>query len=275
MTSFKQRLEAKRVEKAQLRKRALPLIAHYGREPDFEQRRIEFYSAMAAAFGWAEWRLGSTITPIQGNAGRDGRPAEIASVGMDRAVPVITNIAPLEYLARKGLLQSKLDTHGAAYRRLSAGQRLRSICEGAAISGLKAASLEGSSGGGMPGRLPGDYKMDCIRWLGELRGANETTGLAPSPFSIIEDLVYHDIWVWEKVRADRRDRYMLRIHKALDELSVRFHMMTGRDFNARWNVGRPSEGSESSGPSDDPHSERGVLRSPADAPLNGSRPGSS
>ncbi|MBX5268582.1 hypothetical protein HJB99_07805 [Rhizobium sp. NLR17b] len=262
--SFKERLEAKRLEKAQLRKRALPLIAHYGREPDVEQRRSTFYAAMAKAFGWEEWKIGSrhSVSPPDAIAGRDGRKAEIASIGRERAMPVITNSAPLEYLFSKGLLQGKHDAHGAAYRRLSAGQRLRSICEGAQISGLKAANLEGSSGGGMPGRLPGEYKMDCIRWLSELRGANRTPGLEQSMFSMIEDVVFHDVWLWEKVRADRRDRVITKLLKALDDLSVRFHMMTMRDFNARWYPARQPEGGQGSPdpspdqPSSQPHETR-------------------
>ncbi len=251
--TFRERLEDKRAEKAQLRKRVLPLVAYYGGDPDLERRRATFYAAMATAFGWEEWRIRPAKISISNSlGGRDGRKAEIAAIGRDRAVPIITNTAPLEYLFSNGLLQGKLDAPGAAHRRLNAGQRLRSIWEGAQISGLKAANLEGSSGGGMPGRLPGEYKMDCIRWLSELRGSNETTGVVQSPFSLVEDMVFHDVWVWEKVRADRRDRLMAKLLKALDGLSVRFHMMTMRDFNARWYPARqPAEGQESPDPSQD------------------------
>ncbi|EJB02917.1 hypothetical protein Rleg9DRAFT_1732 [Rhizobium leguminosarum bv. trifolii WSM597] len=239
--SFKERLEAKRLEKAQIRKRVLPLVAHYGRDDDFEHRRAVFYAAMAKAYGWEEWKIGSrhSVSPPVAMAGRDGRKAEIASIGRERATPIITNSAPLEYLFSKGWLQGKNDAPGAAHRRLNAGQRLRSIWEGAQISGLKAANLEGSSGGGVPGRLPGEYKMDCIRWLSYLRGSNKTPGLEQSEFSMVEDVVFHDVWLWEKVRADRRDRVILKLLKALDDLSVRFHMMTMRDFNARWYPASP------------------------------------
>jgi hypothetical protein len=267
MKSFKERLDAQRTEKRDLRKRVLPPVAYYGREPAFEQKRIEFYSAMAAAFGWKEWRLNPEIVMVTSAGGRDGRKAELASIGRERAVPIITNTAPLEYMFSKGMLHGKDDAPGASHRRLNAGQRLRSIWEGAQISGLKAANLEGSSGGGMPGRLPGEYKMDCIRWLAELRGANETVGLVQAPFSIIEDLVYHDKWVWEKVRVDRRERFILKIHRALDELSVRFHMMTMRDFNARWYpLQRRAEEQESPDPSPAQPSDQPAPRSPDDAP---------
>jgi hypothetical protein len=238
MASLKDRLREARMNRDALQKKAIPLLAFYGRSPDFECRRNEFYADLAKAFAGKKKVDEKGYEP---KAGRDGRRAEIAAIGKDKAVPVITNIAPLEYLASKMLLQTKRDSHGAGYRRLSAGQRLRSICEGAAISGLKAANLEGSSGGGMPGRLPGEYKMDCIRWLGELRGANEIFGLVRSPFSLVEDVVYHDKWVWENVRADRRERLMLKLHKELDRLSVKFRMMTTRDFNARWYPARPTE----------------------------------
>ncbi|UDF29346.1 UNVERIFIED_ORG: hypothetical protein LHK14_17810 [Roseateles sp. XES5] len=249
MKSFRERLEAQRADKGNLQKRVLPLIAFYGRGPEFERRRLQFYTDLAKVLAQPAKR---EEKPVKISS-RDGRPAEIASIGLDRAMPVITNTAPLEYLFSKGLLQGKQDAHGAAYRRLSTGLRLRSICEGAEISGLKAANLEGASGGGSPGRLPGDYKMDCIKSLGELRGAFEITGLARSPFSIVEDLVYHDKWVWENVRSDRRERFMLKIHKALDELSVRFFMMSQGDFSERWSVGRkPAEANGSRGPSQDP-----------------------
>lgn len=251
---LKERLREMRLDREAFAKKVLPLAAYYGRDSDFETRRNEFYSAMAKVHGWLA--KAKADEEIDGRAGRDGRPAEIASIGLKRAVPIITNTAPLEYLYSKGLLQGKHDAPGAANRRLNVGQRLRGIWEGAQISGLKAANLEGSSGGGMPGRLPGEYKMDCIRWLSELRGSNETTGLVQSPFSLVEDVVVHDVWAWEKVRPDRRDRLMTKLLKALDELSVRFHMMTMRDFNARWYPARrPAEGQESSGPSrDQPHS---------------------
>ncbi|MHC2526128.1 hypothetical protein [Rhizobium leguminosarum] len=245
---LKERLKELRLDREALGKKVLPLVAYYGRGPEFEARRNEFYAALAKAHGW-EAKV-KAVDDIAVRAGRDGRPAEIASIGRERAVPIITNTAPLEYLYSKGLLQGKDDAGGAANRRLNAGQRLRSISEGAQISGLKAANLEGSSGGGIPGRLPGDYKMDCIRWLSELRGANQTPGLEQSPFSIVEDVVVHDVWLWEKVRADRRDRVIMRLLKALDELSVRFHMMTMRDFNARWYPARrPAEEQGSPDPS--------------------------
>jgi hypothetical protein len=265
-------MEAQRVEKTQLRKRVLPLAAFYKRDDDFEQRRSEFYAAMAKVFEWEEWKMGvrHTVSLPQVKAGRDGRKAEIASIGRDRAMPVITNIAPLEYLFSKGLLQGKDDAHGAAYRRLSTGLRLRSICEGAEISGLKAANLEGSSGGGVPGRLPGEYKMDCIRWLAELRGAYQTPKLEQSPFSMVEDVVYHDKWIWEKVRADRRDKLMQKLMKALDDLSVRFHMMTLRDFNARWYPGQLREERQvSSDQSPDQPTAQGASQSQDDKPQSG------
>ncbi len=243
MRSLKERLKEQRLDRDALRKGILPLSAFYGRDPDFEDRRNHFYAAMEKAY-----RRDGTAKEeeIDMRAGRDGRPAEIASIGRERAMPVITNSAPLEYLFSKGMLQTKDDTHGAAYRRLSAGQRLRSVWEGAQISGLKAANFEGSSGGGAPGRLPGEYKMDCIRWLSELRGHNQTPGLEQSQFSMVEDLVFHDIWLWEKVRADRREKVILKLLKALDDLSVRFHMMEKRDFNARWYPARRSEAEQGS-----------------------------
>ena len=166
--------------------------------------------------------------------GRDGRPAEFRGVGRENVIPVILNAAPLEFLYSKGMLHGDLDAHGAAYRRFSAGQRLRGIFEGAEISGLKAANLEGASGGGMPGRLPGEYKMDCIRWLAELRGPDRVHAIRPGLFKLLEAVIYEDRWVWESVRQDRQKSVILRLHKALDLLSVRFQMMAARDFNARW-----------------------------------------
>ncbi|KQS95364.1 hypothetical protein [Rhizobium sp. Leaf386] len=270
MRSLKDRLREQRLDRDALRKGILPLSAFYGRDPDFENRRNQFYAAMAKAY---ERREAPKVTEVDVRAGRDGRPAEIASIGRERAMPVITNSAPLEYLFSKGMLQTKDDTHGAAYRRLSAGQRLRSIWEGAQISGLKAANLEGSSGGGAPGRLPGEYKMDCIWWLSELRGHNQTPGLEQSQFSMVEDLVFHDVWLWEKFRADRRERVILKLLKALDDLSVRFHMMEKRDFNARWYPARRSGGvQESPDPSPAPALEETSAPMQSEKPPTGSEP---
>ncbi|MCV9960768.1 hypothetical protein OIU34_02550 [Pararhizobium sp. BT-229] len=270
--TFKERLAAQRYDKEQLRKRVLPLYAFYARDSEFERRRLQFYTDMEKALK-EEVRAPKKKVATGGVSGRDGRKAELASIGRERAMPVITNSAPLEHLFSKGMLQGKRDSHGAAYRRLSVGLRLRGICEGAEISGLRAANLEGASGGGMPGRLPGEYKMDCIRWLAELRGANEIAGLAQSPFSIIEDLVYHDKWVWEKVRPDRRERFLLKIHRALDELSVRFYMMAERDFNARWHPEQPrAEAQGSPDPSPAPGPEATSAPTQSEMPPTGSEP---
>ncbi len=270
MRRLKDRLREQRLDRDALRKGILPLSAFYGRDPDFENRRNQFYAAIEKAY---ERREASKVPEVDLRAGRDGRPAEIASIGRERVMPVITNSAPLEYLFSKGMLQTKDDSHGAAYRRLSAGQRLRSIWEGAQISGLKAANLEGSSGGGAPGRLPGEYKMDCIWWLAQLRGANQTPGLEQSLFSMVEDLVFHDVWLWEKFRADRRDRVIVKLLKALDDLSVRFHMMEKRDFNARW-YPAPQTGAEqeSPDPSLDPGREEPSAQTQFEMPLSGSEP---
>lgn len=253
MKSFKERLEAQRAEKGNLRKRVLPLSAFYGREPDFERRRLQFYTDMEKALR-AEVQTSKkkvrSVTP----SGRDGRPAEIASIGRGRSMPVITNTAPLEFLFSKGLLQGKRDAHGAAYVRLSAGLRLRGILEGAEISGLKAANLEGSSGGGAPGKLPGEYKMDCIYWLSRLRGPEAAGGMPRELFAVLEDVVYHDRWIWEKVRSDRQESVLLKIQKALDMLAVRLHLMQWTNFSARWRASKTPAGETGSpDPSPDQH----------------------
>lgn len=221
-------------ERKALRNKVLPMAAYYGREADLERRRGEFYIAMAKAFGWNGWKFGSEAKTLDTNVGRDGRPAKIKVAGRKNIYPVIENTAPLEYLFSKGMLHTDQDERGAALRRLEAGLRLRGIVEGAQISGLQTANLEGASGGGSPGCLPGEYKMECIRWLANLRGSNEIAGLVPSLFSIIEDMVCRDRWVWEEVRVDRRERIILQLHKGLDELSVKLHMMLQRDFISRW-----------------------------------------
>lgn len=256
MKGLKDRIAARREEKAGLRKKALPLLAFYGREPDVERRRGSFYAAMATVYGWSEWKLepihdvNLNLPDVRG--GRDGRPPELRGVGKKHVMPVILNAAPFEYLFSKGKLQGERDAQGASYRRLSAGQRLRGIFEGAEISGLKAANLEGTSGGGMPGRLPGEYKMDCIRYLSQLRGPEWAGGMPAALFSLLEAVVYRDRWLWEELRADRQEAFFLRLHKALDLLSVRLRMMSAQDFTARWrHEPQRAEGPGSPDPSPD------------------------
>lgn len=111
----------------------------------------------------------------------------------------------------------------------------------------------------MPGRLPGEYKMDCIRWLSEVRGPEQTGGMPPTLFSILEDIVYQDRWIWERLREDRREALISKLHRALDLLSVRFMMMSRNDFSARWYPARrPAKEQGSPDPSPDPAPETNV-----------------
>ena len=244
MKGLKERLREARLDRDALHKRTLPLRAFYAREADVEERRNQFYAAMAKAYGWPARYLAPMDPAVEhvvsGGIGRDGRPAKLRAIGQKHVMPVILNAAPLEYLFSNGMLQGDTDQHGAAYRRFSAGQRLRGIFEGAEISGLKTANLEGASGGGIPGRLPGEYKMDCIRSLAELRGGpDDQKAIRPGLFMLLEAVVYRDRWIWEEVRGNRQAAVIVRLHKALDLLSVRFRMMTARDFNDRWYKATP------------------------------------
>lgn len=262
-TPLKERLRELRLQKESLKKRVMPLVAYYGRDPDFEARRNEFYAQMGKLHKWNR-------APRQGPeapAGRDGRPAQFRVVSRQNVYPVIENTAPLEYLFSKGLLSAKRDETGASARRYSAGQKLRGLIEDAQISGMKTPDLEGASGGGAPGRLPGEYKMDCIIWLSILRGPEADGGLPTAVVKLLEDVVYFDRWVWEKAKAERRGVVLMRICMALDLLSVRFRMITQEDFNARWRVGRrPAEEKGSSGPSPDRPSHQGEPLSPPAEP---------
>lgn len=199
--------------------------------------------------------------------GRDGRPAQLRVISQQNSYPVIENAAPLEYLFSKGMLMLKSDRTGAAARRYSAGQRLRGLIEDAQISALKTPDLEGASGGSAPGRLPGEYKMDCILWLSILRGPEASGGLPAAVMRLLEDVVYFDRWIWEKTKGKRRGVVLMRICMSLDLLSVRFRMMTMADFNARWRVGRrPAEEKGSPGPSQDRQSPQDDLPSPPAEP---------
>lgn len=236
MSTLKARLLATRQEKRALASRALPLIAFYGREPALERRRGEFYSAMAKTFGWAEWkqRPAKKERAAGGEPGRDGRPAHITRIGIDQAFPVDTNAAPLEFLYAKGLLQTRDDVHGSAYRRLSAGLRLRSLLEGAEICGLRAASLDGAGGGSSIGLQPGEYKMECIRFLSVMRGPENAGGMPADLLKLLEDVVYCDRWTWEGRKGKQLAMMLDEIRKALDRVSVPLRLMTKSGYDQRW-----------------------------------------
>ncbi|NML73083.1 hypothetical protein HHL25_02980 [Rhizobium sp. S-51] len=241
MSTLKARLQAARQEKRGLASRVLPLVAFYGREPTLERRRGEFYAAMAKAYGWAEWkqRPGKKEREIGGEPGREGRPAHITRIGIDQAFPVDTNAAPLEFLYTKGLLQTRNDAHGSAYRRLSAGLRFRNLLEGSEICGLRAASFEGAGGGSSTGLQPGEYKMECIRFLSVMRGPESAGGMPADLLSLLEDVVYFDRWTWEGRKGKQRDIMFDEIRKALDRVSVPLRLMTRSGFDQRWHRPAP------------------------------------
>lgn len=248
MSSLKARLEAARREKRALAAGALPLVAFYGREPALERRRGEFYAAMAKAYGWPEWkqRPARKARAIASEPGRDGRPAHITRIGIDQAFPVDMNAAPLEFLYGKGLLQTPKDVHGTAYRRLSAGLRFRSLIEGAEICGLRTASFDGAGGVRSIGLQPGEYKMECIRFLSVMRGPEDAGGMPAHLLTLLEQLVYRDRWVWENLRGKERTIMFDEIRKALDRASVPLRLMTRSAFDQRWHRQRarsvPSKG---------------------------------
>lgn len=241
MSSLKARLEAARREKRALAAGALPLVAFYGREPALERRRGEFYAAMAKAYGWAEWkqRPAKKARAIASEPGRDGRPAHITRIGIDQAFPVDMNAAPLEFLYGKGLLQTPRDVHGTAYRRLSAGLRFRSLIEGAEICGLRTASFDGAGGGSPTGLQPGEYKMECIRFLSVMRGPEDAGGMPADLLSLLEGVVYFDRWTWEGRKGKQRAMMLDEIRKALDRVSVPLRLMTTSGFDQRWRRSAP------------------------------------
>ncbi|MBW8285063.1 MAG: hypothetical protein K0M55_15840 [Rhizobium sp.] len=236
MSRLKARLQAARQERRTLASRALPLIAFYGREAALERRRGEFYAAMAKAYGWAEWkqRPVKKVRAIDNAPGRDGRPAKITRIGIDQAFPVDTSAAPLEFLYAKGLLQTRDDVHGSAYRRLSAGLRFRSLLEGAEIQGLRSASFDGAGGGSPSGLQPGEYKMECIRFLSVMRGPESAGGMPADLLTLLEDMVYFDRWTWEDRKGKQRAMMLDEIRKALDRVSVPLKLMTRSAFDQRW-----------------------------------------
>lgn len=231
MKGIKDRLDRRRA----LRNKVLPMVAFYGREPDFERRRGEFYTAMAKAFGWADWKTGAVYKDGVGDAlaGRDGQPLKMRLIGKGTAYPINENSNPLEHLAFSNLLATDADSPRAGLSRLEAGLRFRDLMAASQISSLKTANLEGASGGMAMGKPPSQHKIEAIHDMIWLRD-----NIPADDMKLLEDVVFFDVWIWKKVRADRRSATILRVQRALDRLAVQFRLMTIQEFNVRWRVGR-------------------------------------
>lgn len=254
MKGIKDRLNRRRA----LRNKVLPMAAYYGRDADFERRRGEFYAAMAKAFGWADWNTSATYKDGVGDvlAGRDGHPVKMRLIGKGTAYPINENSNPLEHLAFSNLLATAADSPRAGLSRLEAGLRLRDLISASQISSLKTANLEGASGGMAMGKPPSQHKIEAIHDMIWLRG-----NIPADDMKLLEDVVFFDVWVWRKVRADRRSAMILRVQRALDLLAVQFRLLTIQEFNARWRAGRRRAAGQGS-----PDHPQDLQSSPAELP---------
>lgn len=237
MVTIDELLRAARMEKEGIARRKLPLIAFYGRDQAFEDRRNAFYDGMAKKFHWPQRETVPSADAVNTASapGRGGRSAQLELVGKKRSIPVIANAAPLEYMSHAGMLSSGRDGSGAAMLRFSAGMRLRGIFEGAEVSGMKSAAFDGGGGGSYSGRTVSDHKVDCMKILDHIRQE-----IPPRLFRLIEDMIYRDQWVWET--AVNRDAVVREIQYGLDLVAVALTMAVGSDVRARWAKSRTDHG---------------------------------
>ncbi|MIL09472.1 hypothetical protein BZU93_26810, partial [Salmonella enterica subsp. enterica] len=258
----------------QLIDRTMPLSFYYGagstpeRDEAFMRRRGTFYAHCAMVFGFEGWSLDrykpTETSPDLEDGGRDGRRMELKAIDRTQAVNINTNAAPLEYLVSQEWLQTALDAPGAGNLRWAVALRFREEVAGAQAGGLKSQNLE-SSGGGFGPRLVSDYALDCMAAVSSVRAR-----LHPGLYRLLEMVVIDDVWVWEvdarslarraakipvarqaKIRRaqdklrrrlmkSRRDRIIVKLHKAIDGAAVAMLYMTEQEYAARWIRQRPS-----------------------------------
>ena len=249
--------------------RPMPLSFYYGegstpeRDAAFMARRAAFYALCAKAFGFEGWHLEPYVYEMSVadavlRSAFGGRDMKLSLIDQDHASIVNTSAAPLEFMVSQRWLETPKDPPGYGILRFSAAVRFRDEVAGSQSGGLKSQNLEGGSGGFGP-RLVSDYALDCISKVSAVRAR-----LHPGLFRLLQMVVIDDVWVWEidakkatrtvkprrsgkRTQAQRvflearrrqlqarRDRIILKLHKALDGAAVVFSYMSEAEYAARW-----------------------------------------
>lgn len=209
----------------------LPLDAYYAREPAFEAERARFYTHCARIFGLSGWHLHGPSIEMAAEIGYGDRERDVQRLGSDSAANIDIMAAPVEWLVAKRRLETREDESGIGLVRYSVALRLRDTWSGADIAGLKSQDVEASGGGG-GGRLPSDYKIDCIKALAGLRRA-----MSPHHYTLLEAVVARDEWVWERRKTPAaRLAVILELHVAIDHAALRFGLISTSQFVQRWKV---------------------------------------
>lgn len=249
--------------------RPMPLSFYYGegstpeRDAAFMARRAAFYALCAKAFGFEGWHLEPyayemSVADAVLRSAFGGRDMKLSLIDQDHASIVNTSAAPLEFMVAQRWLETPKDPPGYGILRFSAAVRFRDEVAGSQSGGLKSQNLEGGSGGFGP-RLVSDYALDCISKVSAVRAR-----LHPGLYRLLYMVVIDDLWVWEidakkavrnaksrppgkRTQAQRifhearrrqlqarRDRIILKLHKALDSAAVVFRYMSEAEYDARW-----------------------------------------
>ncbi|MBO6511877.1 MAG: hypothetical protein JJ979_25910 [Roseibium sp.] len=201
----------------------------YCKDEEQERARQEFYANCAYHFGFENWRVyfhqmkeilprdnaGATV------GGRDGRPSKRVRYGeraklMEREV----NSAPFEWLDQRGIIDEV---------QADAGHRARADFEGSQVSALKSVAFGDAGGGGFGLRPISDYCIDCQRAVDGLR-----RGMPPASMKLLEDLLFHDRWLWDGLKAKERKPVYEEIKVALDYAGLYYGLMPVAAFEKKW-----------------------------------------
>lgn len=241
--------------KTRSRNGALPMVAFYGREPDVESKRMEFYAHMARQFGWKEWNMGPVKAreKTSNTPGHGGRKQKTRRVDPRSRVMLNTTSAPLEYMNEHDMLfNAKSEDGGIGMQRFNAGMRLRDLIEGASISTLASPDLGrvGSGGKGIPIT---DTKLDCMRILERIKqrcrqSAQVFGHVEPGAYSIAEQLCGQDLWIWEYWRSHKREKRIRIIHFALDCVQAEIGELSDQELAKRWELSSDAQPSRQAAP---------------------------
>jgi len=194
---------------------ALPMIAFYGQEPDRELERNVMYQHIEHVFG-------DRVIPAR-------RPLKYMDFVVD------SHSSPLEYLVWRGELETGEDEIGMAGVRFHTALRLRDLCEGSQVNGMKSPSYEGMPGGGGGVNDITAYQLDCARMLASARSAMSK----PWIFPLLEMVIVQDQWfdLGEQKAAmarRRREQTVVAIRYGLDLAAAAFGSLFPQAVTRRW-----------------------------------------
>jgi len=166
-------------------------------------------------------------TPGKVGYGEVGR--SISLISMKRAIPINTKAAPLEYMVDQGWLETRDDKSSVGRIRFSVALRCREFWEGANISTIKVNSYEPTISGGGVGNTLSDYQMDCLMTVSHIKKS-----MPAELFTILEQVVMFDVWLWKKRHKTKRPVIIKKIHMALDHAAIAIGYMELEEFKQRW-----------------------------------------